>query len=392
MDQKFLEEYEQEELETIATHNSVSDRIPELQTPIIYSRGIPGCTLWGQIPFSGTVIFQIKPLDKFVFEAGYNISVDSIPDLIKFAKETKKIFFVLSELPTEYLHYDYLQPFFNEIHPPCLYGNRNFITKDLWEIYDKSREEIEELVKFSPEHSFLRFITSGKSIINSYITEYSLLRYLGFEEVADKFIDNFLIEPGLSTEYLGIAYDLLAHPILDPFKATPMLDIQTLEKAHKFGLNHKTQNQGEMFPEIGSLFMKKLTYYPESLEACKQIISKYEQNDLYNVYSALNTAVNNRESTSIIQNKEELSEIIDNVWKEIKEIERTSRMYKYGIGVTCGMIGYTLAGVPGLLASLGLGKLPSYYLEEFSNLISKKAASPYLATIYDFQHKYQIKQ
>jgi hypothetical protein len=137
--------------------------------------------------------------------------------------------------------------------------------------------------------------------------------------------------------------------------------------------------------------MTKCTHYPESLESCKNLVDRYEENDLYEVYTALNNAIFDRKDTSIIQRKNEMEEILDNVWNDTT-IKSNATVYRYGINITCGIIGYYLVGTFGLMGSLGLsvlGSTKSKYLDEFSELISKKIASPYMATIYDFKKEYQ---
>ena len=148
-----------------------------------------------------------------------------------------------------------------------------------------------------------------------------------------------------------------------------------------------------LFLTIGSYLMTKCTHYPESLDACKILIDRYEENDLYNVYAALNDAIVDRTDASIIRGKDEMEEILDNIWNDTT-IKNFTTAFSWGMDITCGIIGYCLGSITGIggqvgfLGSLGLKVIDSgtsKFIDEYSELISKKIASPYMATVYDFK-------
>ena len=61
--------------------------------------------------------------------------------------------------------------------------------------------------------------------------------------------------------------------------------------------------------------------------------------------------------------------------------------------LTGNAIGGPAVGSFGFLCSMGLNFIDStnnQFLDQYSELISKKIASPYMATIYDFKKKYQM--
>ena len=237
------------------------------------------------------------------------------------------------------------------------------------------------------EWNFLSLTSGGPFIIQDYIRSYAFLRYLGLKDIADTFIEYFLSDPKSSRDYLITAYDLLADPLIDPFNANPSFCIEKILDASRMGI---TIPDRLSFPEIGSFLIKKCTHYPESLEACKRLIDRYEENDLYNVYSALNDAVIDRNDSLIIQKKDSVNEILDNVWEDTT-IASNATVFRYGIDITCGTVGYCL-GEPslGLLASLGLRVADrGNYIDQFSESISRRIASPYMATIYDFKKEYR---
>jgi hypothetical protein len=385
MDSNFLEEYERCEFEAFTRYGNVSKRIGDLASPIFHITG-PCSSIWSQIAFSGTVIFPLHPLPQSVFEKGWKISIDEFPSLIQFVKETKKIQFVLTAPPTQYEEFDYLEPILRELTPP-LYTQIGGDDKRLQTINLQCTDEINSLIPLSPEWKVLSLSVGGQHVIQDYIKSYAFFRYMGFNDIADTFIDNFLANPKFSTEYLTIAYDLLADPLVDPFKANPSYCIEKIRNAIEMGI---TIPKNPSFPEIGSFLIKKCTHYPDSLEACKILIDRYEENDLYRVYNALNRAIVDRNDTSIIERKDAIDEILDNVWTDTT-VKENATTIRYGIDITCGTVGYCLGGTSlGLLASVGLHVVDSgNYIDQFSELISRRIASPYMATIYDFKKEYR---
>lgn len=390
MDLNFLEEYEKKEIGAFEKQKNVSERIGRLKSPIFHITG-PCSSIWSQIAFSGTVIFPLHPLPQFFFEKGWNLSINEFPDLIQFVKETKKIQFVLTALPTKYEECDYLEPILKELAPP-VYTQIGGDDEKLQNLTLKCNAEIKSLIPISSEWTFLSLSNGGQHIIEDYIHSYTLLRYLGFNDIADTFIDNFLADPKYSKNYIITAYDLLVDPIIDPFKANPSFCMEKIQNASKMGITDQLSLKNPTLPEVGSYLIKKCTHYPESLNACKNLIDRYEENDLYRVNAALNNAIGDRNDQSIIRRKNEIGEILDNVWDD-KTIKNNSTLFNYGINITCGTIGYCLGGgIPGLLASIGMRVIDSKksnYIDNFAELISKRIASPYLATIYDFKKKYR---
>jgi len=229
-------------------------------------------------------------------------------------------------------------------------------------------------------------------MIAEYVRQYNNFRYFGFDEIADTFLENILIRPEFASIYLETAYEMMIHPLIDPLKANLVISMDTIQRANKMGLD---QNVDCGYPEIGSFLMKQTTNYPESMTACKDLICRYKKEDLYKVHSSLHSAVNERNSTSIIKNKNELEEIMQNIWEDTKIIRQNAEMYKYGMALTIGTIGFCINPFYGLLGSLGVSALSqtkSSFLDNYAELISKKVATPCMVNIYDFQKKIHTSQ
>jgi len=390
MDSDFLKEYESREIEALKRGKGIDIRIGHVKSPISYLIPDRPELIWSQVAFSGTVIFPLHPYPENIFGKDELNSSEEISHLIQFVKETKKIQFVLTALPTKYESLEYLEPILEEFLPPSY--TRYEGDKKFHEVYRKCEAEITHLIKFSPEWKTELSSIAGKALMTSNIRSYAVLRHLGFNDIGDIFIDHFLTEPEFCKDYITTAYNLLCHPIIDPLKANPSFSHDTIQKAMNLDLTSYFSSKSSVFPEVGSYLLKKCTHYPESLDACKQLIAVYEQNDLYDVYSALNNAVIDRNESIIFEKKNEMNEILDNVWED-NTIEKSATAIRTGVDITCGTIGYCLGGpTEGLLASLGLRVIDrGNYIGQFSELISRKLAYPYMSTIYDFKKKYSIK-
>jgi hypothetical protein len=391
IDLNFLEEYENREVEAGERKIPLSKRVEILRSPSSYLVD-ESSSFWSQVAFSGTVMFPLYPIPPDIFEKNWNIPIDTLRDFIHFVKETKKIQFVLTTHPILYKEFDYLEPILREFSPPVYSFKFDWDNEKLQETASICRDELNLLIPLSPEWQSWTSSVTGRNHLNTQILMYTWLRHVGFDEFADTFIENFLIEPDFANMYISIVAKLILYPLCDPLKSNLSISRDTLQSASQMGINIAGNLKRSSFPEVGSYLMKKCTYYPESLEACKNVISQYEDNDLYKINTALNDAIVEENEALIFLKKDELGEILDNVWED-SSIKRNATICNYGIEITCGMIGYGLGGMPGLLGSMGLGiidQTKSKYLDQFSELVAKKVASPYMATIFDFKKKYRI--
>lgn len=389
IDSDYLEEYEKREVEVLKRNIPISERIEKLKTPV-FNLVEDSHAFWSQVALSGTLIFPLHPIPSDFFETAWNLPIRDLPDLAKFVRDTKKIQFILTQHPVVYKEFEYLEPLLREFTPPMYSSNLNIHDRRLNDILIASQEEFLPLIQLSPEWQKQSTSTTGQHTLATHLKSYALLQYYGFNEIADTFIENFVARPVFAHTYLAIVEHMILYPINDPIHANLSLSIDTIEKAKKMGILPYTSLKGLNLPEVGSFLMKKCIHYPESLDACKYLIAHYEDTDIYKVHSALNEAVIDRNDPLIFQKRDEMSQILDNVWEDTK-IKRNSSLCNLGITTTCGIVGYGLGGVPGLLTTLGMRCIDkAKYLDQFSDLIAKKIATPYMATIYDFKKKYPV--
>lgn len=385
---KFLEELECKDEEE-SKNSNFSDRIGSLRTPVFHV--IDKHPPWSQISFSGTALFSLHPISQGSFEKYYGISNHDIPDLIKFVKTTHKVIFLLSAPPTAYEKYDYLEPIIREFQPPVFHDYLNYPGWN--ELLLENYETIDMIGRIS------KIWRNLFSLVEPDMKMYTAsrccaLRYFGFDNIADTFVNSMWEEdPEFSYDYLNAANSFLLFPFMNPLTINSSFSLDEIERAKKWKIPTQFDLKEFSFPEVGSYLMNKCTYYPESMEACKNLIEHYKDEDLYKVYSALNNAIHEKQDTVTLNRTGEIGEILENIWNDPK-IRQDTSMYSYGIDIACGTIGFFLGGgVPGLLGSLGLSVIDdkkSKYIETYSELIAKNIASPCLATVYDFKKKYKI--
>jgi hypothetical protein len=391
LDDSFLEEYEIREVDALKRNIPISERIEKLHTPI-FNLVEDSHAFWSQIAFSGTTIFPLHPIPSEHFEKSWNISADNIPDLIKFVRDTRKIQFVLTAHPKFYKEFDYLEPILRKFSPPMYSSNVNIFDKKLIELWDIYKEELDLLISSSPEWRKQIATISGRHLLETHLKSYVLLRYYGFDDIADTFIENFVTYPNFAHTYLAVVEHMILYPIGDPLNANLSLSIDTIQKANQMGLSSTIMGRKNIFPEVGSYLMKKCTHYTDSMDACKNLMSLYEDNELYKIHSSLNDAVIERDNSRIINTKCEMGEVLDTVWKD-KRIKNRSTACRLGIDATFGIVGYAVGDVTGLLGTIIpelVNSTESHYLDHYSDLIAKGTVKPYLATIYDFKKRYRM--
>jgi hypothetical protein len=150
------------------------------------------------------------------------------------------------------------------------------------------------------------------------------------------------------------------------------------------------------FPcEIGKFLMKKLTYAPEGLDACKELMYHYDAYDLQKIQESLNEAIVTNHPDIINKRIGELAEILENTWND-KAIPRRIQGLQVGIPLSIAALG-SVAGGPigalgGFLAGLGFeigSKVIDLETEGLSERLAKLKTRSYQANIFDFKRKYR---
>jgi hypothetical protein len=418
LDREYLEDYEQKELSECwkferdvneGRFSFETDRFPpdtrfvDLHQPVASAITL-GTTkegsLWAQVPFCGSLLITLPPFSKSSFEQVY-FKTSEIPKIISFIKETGRLQIALSEPATMYEGLDYLDPFFKELNPPEYFKVPMSILGDEKEI-QRVAHIFDALgrVKFFGylRKKCLSYGSRTYSIVRSRSFDYYATLKLGHYAVAED-IENLLIDdPEKAFAMLNICEKFIGFPITDMRSNLMNFTTEDIRRAHRLPLVYRPQEI--QFPcEIGKFLLKKLTFAPEGLRACNELIDEYNAYDLRKVAESLNDAIIKNHPDIINRSAEEFSEILNNIWND-SMIPRRIKGIRIGIPLSVAAIGSVAAGpigaiVGGFLAELGF-KVAEKTVEELfdkgeglSEKLAKLRTKSYQTNLYDFKKKYK---
>jgi hypothetical protein len=112
-----------------------------------------------------------------------------------------------------------------------------------------------------------------------------------------------------------------------------------------------------------------------------RMIQEYDDYELYKVLGALDKGVKRKKIDTIEDKRINMSEILDNVWKDADKIKMGSAGISYGVSLYIGLIGELAAG-------LGFQAMDRFWGEtgeSMSEKIAKFVSPNYLVSIYDFK-------
>ena len=423
MDRDFLEDYDRRELEEHEKYvkwiiedkggtNPLLTRLVKPQEPIVRS-GYCGRkeSIWAQIPLSGSLIWRVPSFEKEDFEETYNIRATEIPDLVDFIKDTGRLQITLGMRPLDYVGLDYLAPILEELQP---FYEKGFPPRAFISLEDEMKHGDEYLTLANVVYSdFLRNVwtrikkgdreSASKMvmyIMRREVSSYTYLKLLGYNDVVEE-LQNLMVDDPVSANLLFLVCQAyITSPFTDPLCKSLNASWSYLkeldELKERFApLKHISLSDIHIPCEIGKFLMTKLTHYPESFEACKELIAHYESTDLIKVASELNRGISEAVPDLITKSKEELSQIMTELWED-KSITRKINGLKFGIPVSIAAIGSVafgpIGGLTGFLAGLGFSvgtKILDAKRENLSERIAKFISPSYQANIYDFKKKYR---
>lgn len=360
--------------------------------------------IWNFIPLSRTLVVSIAPASsKAVFEKYHGFKIDEIPDIVEYVRNTGKLQFVLRSPPLNYEHMDFLEPIFVHLKPPMrftfqpeIYFDSNEVKKYLVEFYELAKIiYIPYLKKWSLNEVGSTYAI--KEMLQSNSVHYAYLKGLGYNQLVDE-IQAALISNVERFHMLLMLSNLLIRPLDDPLQMIHILDAEFGEKQSRFlgtnNLSTSTHIRLKFPGEIGRFLFKRLIHATPTLESCKQLTYLYGEEDLYKVGHALNQAIKANKPEIIKEKSEEISTILENIWKN-ENVTKRIKGTRIGIPIlfaALGAVSHELVGFgAGLLTSLGFDiadELFKFKDEAISEKIGKAFSSSYETILYDFKKKY----
>jgi hypothetical protein len=421
LNREYLEDYQQKEQEELkrllirklenGTFSLEKDRYPpkerffKLVEPVAVFPPLLTETnnIWAEIPFSGSLVVGIVPFTKSEFEKTY-FEVSMIPKVIDFIKETGRLQIGLGFRADSYEGLDYLDPLFTELKPP-------YMTLAPATTLG-SQKEINEASAAFHALAVIRYVDYLRTEYNSWtlfrdmldknIWTYVCLKLGNYAVVED--IENLLVDcPKAAHVALGICKNFVTDPARNVFSGLTNYSKEALNLSRV--LPEAMRPKEIRFPyEIGEFLMKdKLTFAPYGLEACKDIIYRYEAYDLQKVQNALNEGIVQNRPDIVCKSTKDLFEILDNVWND-KTISKRMRNIEIGVPISIAALGAIVGGLQGLFAGGFLSELGFRVVEKATEGYAEKMfggglverlgkirSKSYQVNIYDFKKKYKGK-
>lgn len=413
MNREYLEDYEKSELEEHKKFRKIvingkfgptdifppKERFVNATEPIALSVQ-PNPELWPQVPLAGSTVVMLYPVRKELFKKKHGFEVSDINRLLDFIKETGKIQFVIDWPPTAFEGLDFLDPIFSELKPPSIPW-----PSELWPLTEAQQREAEvefEALANINFREFIRQVFSKDSVqdrhfvakrMYDYQMDYLALKAFDLQDLLEEVGNLMVDDPPRALQAFLVIGAFVCLPLMNPLRAIFNYDLDLLTQAKKF-----TKLRKPTFPcEIGKFLLTKLTYYPESLTACQELIGHYQDYDLLKLTTALNDGIKRSDFDLVNVTREKLSETLDTIWNDTA-IQTKIEGIKVGIPVSLAALGAVVAGpigaVGGFLGGLGFS-LGSTILkigtDKLGEKIAKKLSKSYQVNIYDFKKKYNLK-
>jgi hypothetical protein len=236
-----------------------------------------------------------------------------------------------------------------------------------------------------------------RHLMSNFAGNYIMIRALADSNVSEDLRDAVVSNYPLAMTIFNAMNILMLRPLRNPLRCIESYPLVDLKDTHQFVKTRGIDDGKTTFPwEIGKLLMKKLTYYPESLDACKDLVSEYKEQDVCSLFGALNQGIMRNHPDVVEKNEKELSIVLDNIWKD-KGFRRRITGIKIGVPLLLGAVGTVAAGLPGTFAGLlsavgfnGLDKIFELNEEAFSKKIVKAISQNHQIIIFDFKKKYHL--
>lgn len=422
MEKEYLKDYHEKEKDEVnkfldSLHKGFTNitypdknRFHKLIEPI--GRAFPLYSIWPQIPLFGSLIIEINPVPENLFYKSHGMEKKDFERLIDFSKDTGKVQFMINGNPESYLGLDFLSPLFEELHPPMSYSIpiaslfeekefkqlNNYVTEFDTLIYLPSLKG----TNFIEELKYLTRLGLTYYTLNELLDEnrqyYAFLKGNGYNDIIDYFENLLVLDSKKAAKFLSGIGKLIVESNRDPLKSDYIFSFEALTKLSRgfdtFDLKNSTYN----IHEIGKFLLNKLTFMPESFDACKDVISRYDQEDLYKVSASLHEGVIESNPDIVCNKNIELSEILDNVWNNAK-FENRIKGVNYGIPITTALVGTLAAGpvggLGGFLSGLGVNVISEIIgvdQDSIAQKVAKKTVPNHIVNIFDFKKKYNLEK
>jgi hypothetical protein len=223
---------------------------------------------------------------------------------------------------------------------------------------------------------------------------YIYLRAKGLNSIAQE-VENTLVDnPRKALALLSSYGSFLIAPDTDPLRSIRNFPKQWVMEIAQDAERHGIDVGDITMPcEIGSFLMENLTFVPNGLEACKDLITRYDHRDLYKVMKAINEAAMDKKPDLLRLESDELHRTLRQVWDDTGGMKTNMAIANLMIPLAIAVPGVVASPFVGLLGALGFSiadKVIGATGESLNEKIVGSLSRPSMFTLYNFKKRYGI--
>ncbi|MDA4114290.1 MAG: hypothetical protein OK474_09610 [Thaumarchaeota archaeon] len=338
------------------------ERFRRLTEPV--GKRATDASLWPQIPLFGSLTVPLFPVNQADFSKTHRFDVADLPRLVELCKESGHVQFILAARPTMFAGLDYLDVVLQELAPPVV---RSLPSSSFFDQPSIKRSNIQfdtiGSISFWPWFkSTLRTNgfdeSSAKQNYGMLREVFTVLNLMGYHKTLADVSDSIVSDPVRAYRILHFYNMFVEGPLLDPTR-----EVYCFSREYVKGMKSLPGPKSEplQFPfEIGALLLNSLTLAPEKLDACREVIGRYEERGIPALVSGLSSAVSDSRAEAPGTASGDLNAALQGVWEDSKSKDRAIGGVPHAIGLGFAGVGPRIGqllgetvGEKGLLSELG---------------------------------------
>jgi hypothetical protein len=384
------------------------ERFRRLSEPV--AKRAAGVSIWPQIPIYGSLmvplIVPLLPVREADFFTVHRFEAAELPRLVELCKDTGRVQFALAARPTQFAGLEYLDPVLSELRPPVVRAIPNAavfddasLRKTNLQFDTMANISMWPLIRANLTNAGLdhRHAEQNYDMIRS---TYSMLKLLGYHKAVAEIDENMISDAPRAHRVLYLYNQFVQGPMFDPLKGIFCFSRDYIKDMKRVP-GSETNSPTDQFPcEVGAFILSSLTLVPENMEACQNVIDRYEQEGVMRLVTDLSSAVADSKLDAMTSASAQLTSALQNVWDDLRNKNGTIAGVFHGMSLAMAAggsaAGQLLAGSPGsatamgLLSGLGFQLLDRGAESASDGTAAKTLSKSYTISVYNFEKKYRF--
>jgi hypothetical protein len=327
------------------------------------------CTLWGILPFSGSVLIDLYPSEnptKFdAHHARWGYCAADIPALADLARRTKRIGFRIAGPAPNFAHLDFLEPIFREFDPTRLF----MLSLDDIVDYKTTRPfrlAFRDLARTGFTNSMLASFQTAASggveqfeqIMSEFGQTYALINVLGKSDLVEEVENLMTDDPMIAEDLLIQIKDELLSPLVsvdETERTLTTLEFRVLQHLRGQPGSHAFPEDTPPNYESGMFLLSQLVHYPDSRDGCLRILQEYDSVGLSKAREDLYQSVLRRSPGAVTKSATEVERACQDVWDRLERYSWVERAASLTPMVSVGILSFLATGLPDIALLSGVG-------------------------------------